>query len=343
MSRIFITGGTGCIGAATVHKLLTNYGDQIEQVLIASRSSNTAQLNIWLEDGLQQVVDNQTIAFAQVNIGDQALLSQTLRDFQPTHLIHLGALQSPDCAAEPEKGVTINVTGTMNLFRLVAELEAPVERFVFASSGAVYGKRSMYPRATIVENVPLAPPNYYGVWKVAGEHLAALFHEQTGIPTVSLRLNTTYGPGRDLGMTAAPTKVMKALILGAAQGKTIPCLMPYSGKENYHYVEDVGAHFAGVCMLPFEGCQAFNIKGRTIEVSDFLDTIRQVAQELGIAKYLETGVATDATPNLFICDLDHAAIESQFPGLPQTEIAEGIRRSLTRFQQLAADGSLKIY
>ena len=31
MSKIFITGGTGCIGAVTVFKLLTGFGDQIEQ------------------------------------------------------------------------------------------------------------------------------------------------------------------------------------------------------------------------------------------------------------------------------------------------------------------------
>jgi nucleoside-diphosphate-sugar epimerase len=254
----------------------------------------------------------------------------------------LGALQSPDCAADPEKGVAINVTGTMNLFRQVAELESPVERFVFASSGAVYGKRAMYPEATVAENVELAPPNYYGVWKVAGEHLAALFHEQTGIPTVSLRLNTTYGPGRDLGMTSAPTKVMKSLVCGSLQGQNIPCLMPYTGRENYHYVEDVGAHFAGVCMLPFEGCQALNIKGKTVEVSEFLEAIRQIAQELGIADHLETGIAADATANLFICDLDDSAVEAQFPGLPRTEIAEGIRRSLTRFQTLAAAGKLRV-
>lgn len=340
MSRVFITGGTGCIGAVTVFKLLTEYRDNIQQVLIGSRSNNLDQLRIWLGDSLEQHLDEGRIAFAKLDIGNRQLLDDTLHEFQPTHLIHLGALQSPDCAADPEKGVAINVTGTMNLFRTIADSNLQLKRFVFASSGAVYGKRSMYPGATVPEDAQLAPPNYYGVWKVAGEHLASLFHEQTGIPTVSLRLNTTYGPGRDLGMTSAPTKVMKALALGAHQQQTIPCQMPYSGRENYHYVEDVGAHFAGVCMLPFEGCKALNIKGKTLEVSEFLETIRSVASELGIDGYLETSIAEDATPNLFICDLEDAAIERQFPGLPRTEIGEGIRRSVTRFQEMAAQEEL---
>jgi len=342
VARIFITGGTGCIGAVTVYQLLTKYGDRTEQVLIASRSSSTDRLEIWFGDTLRKHVNDGKIAFARVDIGDRRSLDHTLREFQPTHVIHLGALQSPDCAADPERGVAINLMSTMNLFRMVAELESPVERFVFASSGAVYGKRSMYPGATVPENARLAPPNLYGVWKAAGEHLAALFHQQTAIPTVSLRLNTTYGPGRDLGTTSAPTKVMKSLAIGAHQGKTIPLLMPYSGRENYHYVEDVGAHFAGVCMLPFEGCQAFNIKGKTVEVTDFLKTVQQVASAMGIAEFLETGVAKEATPNLFICDLDDSAVETQFPGLPRTDLAEGIRSTLKRLQEMASRGKVKI-
>ncbi len=342
MVRIFITGGTGCIGAATIHKLITEHGDHVEQILVASRSNNTGQLEIWFDDTLPQLIGEGRIAFAKVDIGNRQLLDDTLQEFQPTHLIHLGALQSPDCASDPEKGVAINVTGTMNLFRTIADSKLPLQRFVFASSGAVYGKRAMYAGDTVPENAQLAPPNYYGVWKVAGEHLAALFHEETGIPTVSLRLNTTYGPGRDQGMTSAPTKVMKSLVLGAHQGETLPFYMPYTGRENYHYVEDVGAHFAGVCILPFGGCQAFNIKGKTIEVAGFLETIREVASELGIGKFLETGIGPDATPNLFICDLDDTAIEQAFPGLPRTEIAEGIRRSLSRFQELAARGKVAL-
>ena len=341
MSKIFITGGTGCIGAATVFKLLTVYGDQVEQIRIASRSSNTEQLEIWLGDELREYVDAQKTSFVKVDIGDKAALRDALREFAPTHLIHLGALQSPDCAAYPEKGVAVNLTGTMTLFQTVAELEKPLQRFVFASSGAVYGKRSMYPGNTVPESAQLAPPNLYGVWKVAGEHLAALFHEQTNIPTVSLRLNTTYGPGRDQGTTSAPTTVMKSLAIGASQGKTIASRMPYKGRENYHYVEDVGAHFAGVCMLPFSGCEAFNIKGKTIEVTEFLETIKEVSDELGISDFLDTGVDPAATPNLFICDLEDSLIEQKFPGLPRIDIKEGVRKTLAKFVEMAPLGKIK--
>ncbi len=331
MSRIFITGGTGCIGAATVFQLLARADAPIEQILIATRSSSHERLKIWIGDSLPSLIAEGKISFASVDLGDSDLVRNTLADFQPTHLIHLGALQSPDCAANPERGLTVNLTGTLRLFETIKELKLPLQRFVFASSGAVYGKRATYDMPTVPENVPLSPPNLYGVWKAAGEYLAKLFHEQTGIPVVSLRLNTTFGPGRDQGTTSAPTKIIRSLAIGSVQGKTIPCTMPYRGRENYHYVEDVGAHFAGVCLLPFSGCQSFNIKGRTIEVAEFLATIRTVAEELNIASFLETGIDSAATPNLFICDLDDTTIEAQFPGLPRTDIADGIRKSINCF------------
>lgn len=342
MAKIFITGGTGCIGAVTVYKLISQYGEQVEQVLVGSRSGSTDQLEIWFGEELESQIASGKISFANVDLGDADKVRSVLNEFRPTHIIHLGALQSPACDATPVKGVDVNLTGTMNLFHMLPELDLSLERFVNASSGAVYGKRAMYPQATVSENAQLAPPNLYGIWKVAGEHLAALFHEKTGVPTVSLRLNTTYGPGRELGTTSAPTKVMKSLVIGAHGGSAARFEMPYKGRENYHYVEDVGAHFAGVCMLPFSGCQPFNIKGRTIEVTEFLACVSQVANEMGIGEFLDTGVSEEATPNLFICDLDDSAVEKTFPGLPRTDIATGIGKTLTKYLEMVPEGKVKI-
>jgi len=335
MARIFITGGTGCIGASTVQQLL--FRNNVEQLLVVTRSSNPQILHLWLGGDL-----DRRIQLTTADIGDAEAIKTLLADFQPTHVIHLGALQSPACDADPRQGMLINVEGTLNLFQAAGELTTPLQRFVFASSAAVYGKRSIYPGATVPEDATLAPPNLYGVWKVAGEHLAALFHQQTGVPVVSLRLNTTFGPGRDQGRTSAPTVALKSIALGAHEGRIIPYRMPYRGPENYHYVQDVGAHFAGAALLPFNGITNLNIKGRTIEVSEFLQIASTVAHEMGIGDYCDLGLAENATANLFVCDLDDMAVETTFPGLPQTEIKTGIEKSLSIFRQQATAGTLTI-
>ena len=234
-----------------------------------TRSGSAGMLRLWFPEQL-----DRRITLVKGDVADGESIRELISSHQPARIIHLSALQSPDCDADPIRGMEVNVGGTLNLLNAAADLGDRLERLVFASSAAVYGPRSLYPAATVAETEPSAPPNLYGVWKLAGENLARLFHEKTGVPTVCLRLNTTYGKGRDKGRTAAPTAAMKAVALGYAGGKAVPFRMPYFGRENYHYVADVGAHFAASALDAFAGFGAFNIRGKTVEVEEFLALVR---------------------------------------------------------------------
>ena len=333
MNKIFITGGTGCIGSVTIAKLLES--DAVAKIVIATRSNNTDPLKLWLGDHL-----DERLEFITLDVSDYNAIAAALHAINPTHIIHLGAYQSPDCSNDHIGGMQINTGGTMALFD-AAEKLPNLKRFVFASSAAVYGKRAMYPQDSISENVPLAPPNHYGIWKLAGEHLARLFHDKTQVPTICLRLNTTYGKGREKGMTSAPTNAIKAVAMGAVSGTAIPFEMPYQGRENYHFVEDVGNHFAQCILQPFEGFAAFNIKGETIGIETFLDVIRDQSAELGIGSFAKLAIKEGAPPNLFICDLNHEKIHAAIKGLHLTTIGEGVRKSLVEFITMAKKGTLE--
>ena len=50
MSKIFITGGTGCIGSVTISQLLKD--STIEKIVVATRSNNAAPLHLWLGEEL---------------------------------------------------------------------------------------------------------------------------------------------------------------------------------------------------------------------------------------------------------------------------------------------------
>lgn len=332
MQTIFITGGTGCIGSVTIHKLLQS--SEVKKIVVATRSNNTAPLKLWLGAALDPRLEMVTL-----DVADYKATEAILKKVNPTHIVHLGAYQSPDCSKYHVRGMEINTGGTMALFD-AAEKLMNLERFVFASSAAVYGMRSMYTQDSIPENVPLAPPNHYGIWKLAGEHLARLFYDNTAVPTICLRLNTTYGKGRDKGKTSAPTNALKAIAMGKATQNVIPFQMPYQGRENYHFVEDVGAHFAACTLQPFEGYGAFNIKGETIAIKEFLRIVEVQANELGMGDYVQLSVKGEAPPNLFVSDLNHDKIASAFKNLPLTAIEKGIRKSLLEFSDMAEQGIL---
>jgi nucleoside-diphosphate-sugar epimerase len=332
MHTIFITGGTGCIGSITIHKLLQS--PEVSRILVASRSNNLQPLQLWEGQEL-----DARLEFVTLDVAEYKPMQELLREVNPTHIIHLGAFQSPDCSRYHFRGMEINTGGTMALFDIAEQLPN-LKRFVFASSAAVYGMRSMYPNPGIQEDAPLAPPNHYGIWKLAGEHLARLFYDATHVPTACLRINTTYGKGRDKGKTSAPTNALKAIAMGSVTGTVIPFEMPYTGRENYHFVEDVGAHFAACTLHPYSGFDAFNIKGKTIAITEFLDIARQQATDLGMGEFVELSISGDAMPNLFVSDLSHEKIANTFKDLPLTSISEGVRKSLQEFEKMAKKGEL---
>ncbi len=333
MHTILITGGTGCIGSVTIYKLLQS--KEVGKVVVATRSNNRNPLKLWLGDNL-----DARLEFITLDVSDYIAIEKVVLKVGPTHIIHLGAYQSPDCSRDHVGGMEINTGGSMVLFD-VAEKLKNLRRFVFASSGAVYGMRSMYHENEIKEEARLAPPNHYGIWKLAGEHLARLFYDNTKVPTICLRINTTYGKGRDKGKTSAPTNALKAIAKGAASNKIIPFVMPYQGRENYHFVEDVGHHFATCTLRDCEGFNIFNIKGKTIAIEEFLNIAHNQANKLGIGAFASLSITENAETNLFVHDLDHKKIDKAFKDLPLTSIEEGVRRSLEQFLEMAKKRILK--
>ena len=81
-----------------------------------------------------------------------------------------------------------NVLATQQLLEACRELS--IRRFVYSSSSSVYGAAARFP----VNESDLHPITPYGVTKLAGEHLCRLYAYNFGVPTVSLRYFSVYGP-----------------------------------------------------------------------------------------------------------------------------------------------------
>ena len=304
--RVFVTGSTGCIGHHAVGILL-NEGCK---VFGFSRKPPED-----LSSEYQHL---------EGDLSDEDSIFSALRKSSPTHILHLGALQTPDCRDFPLKGMEVNVLGTAHLFKACLELDLSLERFVFASSSAVNGPRSLYGPEGVRTEDPYQPFNLYGYWKIAGEGMAQAFHQESQVPTASLRLATTYGPGRDRGFTAAMTSAIKAVAKGE------PYEIPYRGKENYHFSYDVGEGFARATLDPFSGYGVFNLLGETREVDEFTSLLSEEAEAVGLQK-ISLQYANGAKETPFIYDLNWESTLLRFPKMPRTELRQGIRISLNYF------------
>lgn len=95
----------------------------------------------------------------------------------------------PSWGSEFDTYVTRNIVVTQAL--LEAARTVRLRKFVYASSSSVYGDAEAYPTVESVRPQPVSP---YGVTKLAAEHLCELYRVGFGVPTVSLRLFTVYGP-----------------------------------------------------------------------------------------------------------------------------------------------------
>jgi nucleoside-diphosphate-sugar epimerase len=85
--------------------------------------------------------------------------------------------------------MTCNVLATQRLLEAVALTARGIRLFVYASTSSVYGRF-----ASGDESLPTRPISPYGVTKLAGEHLCRSYAEAQGVPVVTLRYFSVYGP-----------------------------------------------------------------------------------------------------------------------------------------------------
>jgi UDP-glucuronate 4-epimerase len=121
-----------------------------------------------------------------------------------------------------------NVKATQHLLEAAKAVATP--RFVYASSSSVYGNAATYP----TRETDLPKPNSpYGVTKLAAEHLCSLYTANWGLPTVSLRYFTVYGPRQ------RPDMAIRRLADAAVMGSPFQLFGDGRQVRDFTFVSDV--------------------------------------------------------------------------------------------------------
>jgi UDP-glucose 4-epimerase len=132
-----------------------------------------------------------------------------------------------------------NVLATQRL--LEAAVAAGRPTVVYASSSSVYGDS---PQLPFREDGPCQPVSPYGVTKLAAEHLAVLYHRNHGLPTVSLRFFTVYGPRQ------RPDMAFHRFLMAARDGAELPVFGDGTQTRDFTFVSDI---VAAVRAAPLSG------------------------------------------------------------------------------------------
>jgi nucleoside-diphosphate-sugar epimerase len=321
--NVLLTGGYGCIGSWIVRSLLARGA----KTWIYDLKEDPRRLRLILP--AEQV---KHIGFVQGDVTDLQDLKRALTDHAITHVVHLAGLQVPTCRADPILGAKVNVVGTLAVFEAVRALQPQAQRLVYASSAAVFGPQSDYPKALyaapLADDVPLTPTTHYGYFKCCNEGNARVYFQDYGLSSIGLRPWTVYGVGRDFGMTSEPTKAILALALARAYH------ISYGGWQDLQYVEDVAGVFVRCLEEPYTSAKSYNLRGDVVDMATFhslLCEVEPAARELISFGDRQIGIAYD---------LDESALERDLGPMPRTPLKVGIRKTLELFRQLRTEGRL---
>ena len=299
-----VTGAAGCIGAWVV-AALTARGIP---VVVLDASENRRRLKLVMEEGAADGVS--------WTVGDVADFDGVLKVIQEhgvEAIIHLAALQVPFCKADPLNGARVNVVGTVAVFE--AARQAGISRLVYASSVAAVG-------------VDGPPATLYGVYKAADEGIARIYSQDWNVPSIGLRPHTVYGPGRDQGLTSAPTSAMVA----AAVSK--PFNIPFSGALQMQYTGEVADVFVQAVLAEPGAAAVFDLRGSPTTVEEIVETIAKVKPDHQIT------IEGEALP--FPADFDDQALVARIGNWERVGLDIGVGRSISAFEGLVGRGLVEM-
>jgi nucleoside-diphosphate-sugar epimerase len=230
-----------------------------------------------------------------------------------THVVHLAAI--PGVRASWGEAfrdyAEHNVLATQRLLEAVRSARS-VERMVVASSSSVYGSPTRFPTP---EDEPPRPLSPYGVTKVATESLLQAYRASYGVPAVSLRYFTVYGPRQ------RPDMGIHRFFEAARAGTPVTVYGDGGQTRDFTFVEDaVRATLAALTRATPE--PAYNVGGgHRVALTELLDAVADVSGRSVERRHVEAPPGdprdTSADTSLARRDLGYA---------PATSLRDGLRR-----------------
>jgi len=301
MPRSVVTGAAGFVGSHLAERLLglghdvvgidcfTDYYDRSRKVrnIAPARSNNRFQFV------------EQDLVMADL----AALLEGT------DYLFH----QAGQAGVRPSWGkhfasyIRHNIDATQRL--LEAAKGADSLKVVFASSSSVYGNAEELPVSERAVPRPVSP---YGVTKLAAEHLCSLYATNYGLPVVSLRYFTVYGPRQ------RPDMAIQRFLTACKTAEAVPLYGDGTQTRDFTFVAD--AVEANVLAMDAEESCVVNIcAGSTISLKELIALIEATAgKKLNLAH--EPAARGDAQHTLG----DNSLAKSLLGFEPKTPLTEGV-------------------
>lgn len=313
MVKIVITGGAGFIGSHIAECLVPDNDVVIIDNLDDYYSPALKQRN------LDCISAKGEYTFINGDITDLKFVQSVINrdvDFVYHEAAQAGVRISVESPFKPND---VNVLGTLNVLK--SSLDAGVHRVINASSSSVYGKVEYLP---FDEKHPTQPVSPYGVSKLAAEHYCRVFNEVYGLPTVSLRYFTVYGPRMrpDLAISIFTGRMLK--------NEPITVFGDGTQTRDFTYIEDIVNANTNLLKTDAADGRAMNAGGgQRIILNDLIAHLLEITDSKSdiIYKGKQSG------------DAEHTLADTSLAGdligyRPEVTINEGLLKFVEWFQDM---------
>ncbi len=302
--RVFLTGASGFLGSYALREFVAQAGTPVA-VLVRDPAA------AWRIADLLPA-----LTVVQAGFEDEDKLERALKDFAPTHLVHLawtGVLgRSRNDAAQHR-----NAYLSMRLVEM--GLAAGAGHFVGLGSQAEYGPC----QARIDESTPTAPTTMYGASKLAACLMAARLCENAGARFAWLRLFSSYGP-RDNPEWLIPYLALKLL------RRERPAVTAAEQLWDYVFVEDAARAVAAVARE--RGASGiFNLGSGT--APRLRDIIERVRDEIDPALPVGFGEVPYRPDQVMHLEADIGRLVAATGWQPRVGLAEGVRATVDWYRK----------
>jgi len=306
MNSILVTGGAGFIGSFTVELLLAKG----YKIAILDNFKYGSIKNIEHLHGKVDVV--------KCDVRNYDELTHIIQKVDA--VIHLAAIVSVDEVNEnPLKAFEVNAIGTLNLLELARKYD--LERFVYASSTAVYGEPRYLP---VDENHIVSPLNPYGASKLAGEALVNSYRETYGLSTISLRYFNVYGPRMRPGPYAG---VIMKFVQAALKNEPLVIFGDGTQTRDFVFVKDVAR--ANTIALESKETGIFNVgTGKETSINELAEIIIKLTKSKSkiIHTYPRPGDIRRSVADI-------SKIRNKLKWTPEIDLLRGLKETIRYLSQ----------
>ena len=243
--KILVIGGAGYIGSHTIRYLQ----EKGFECIVFDNFSN----------GHKEFVNCEYLEGDILNIQN---LRYVFSLYEIKAVIHFAAfIEAGESVIEPEKYFNNNVSGTLNVLKVMKEFN--VKDIVFSSTAAVYGECE---DEILNENSPLGPINAYGKSKLMVEKILEEYSRAYNFNCTILRYFNASGAGFEIGEWHTPETHLIPLVLFTALGIRDKIYIfgddydTHDGtciRDYVHVLDLAQAHHLALCNL--EGFNIYNV------------------------------------------------------------------------------------